>query len=60
MLETGQWRSFAYRLFLDLGLEEATARAPIPIEASDDEGAGGQGSPEEGIPGPWAFGIRGI
>ena len=37
LLKGGRWRSTAYRLFLDLGAEEAAAMAPMLIEASDDE-----------------------
>ena len=50
LLRAGQWRSPAYRLYLDLGVEETKTMAPIPIEASDDEGPGRQENRQEGIP----------
>ena len=38
----GQWRPSAYRLYLDLGVEDTRAMAPVRIEASEDG--------DEGIP----------
>ena len=37
LLRSGQWRSSAYQLFLDLGHEEASAMASVLVEGSDDE-----------------------
>ena len=37
-----QWHSFAYRLFLDLGILDTMA--PIIVKASDDGGAGTEGA----------------
>ena len=34
---SGQWRSSAYQLYLDLGHEESRAMASIMVEAPDDE-----------------------
>ena len=41
LLRAGQWHSSAYRLYLDMGGEEAKAMASVLIEDSDegDEGA---------------------
>ena len=36
-LRSGQWRSSAYQLYLDLGREEASAMASALVEGSDDE-----------------------
>ena len=36
LLRAGQWRSSAYSLFLDLGVEETKAMASILIGASDE------------------------
>ena len=37
LLKAGQWHSSAYRLYLDLGMEENKAMAQVMIEQSDDE-----------------------
>ena len=37
LLRSGQWRSSAYQLYLDLGHEEASAMASVLVEGSDDE-----------------------
>ena len=37
LLRSGQWRSSAYRLYLGLGHEEASALASALVEGSDDE-----------------------
>ena len=37
LLKAGQWHSSAYRLYLDLGMEENRAMAEVMIEQSDDE-----------------------
>ena len=37
LLRSGQWRSSAYQLYLDLGREEANAMASVLVEGSDDE-----------------------
>ena len=37
LLRSGQWRSSAYELYLDLGHEEAGALASALVEGSDDE-----------------------
>ena len=37
LLRSGQWRSSAYQLYLDLGHEEANAMASVLVEGSDDE-----------------------
>ena len=37
LLRSGQWRSSAHQLYLDLGHEEAAAIAPVFVEGSDDE-----------------------
>ena len=37
LLRSGQWRSSAYQLYLDLGHEEARARASVIAEGSGDE-----------------------
>ena len=44
LLKAGQWHSSAYRLYLDLGGEEAKAMASVLIEDSEDG--------DEGIPRP--------
>ena len=36
LLRSGQWRSAAYQLYLDLGREEANAMASVLVEGSDD------------------------
>ena len=50
MLRAGQWRSSAYRLYLDLGEEEAAAMPRILIEASSDGRDETEGPQEEPIP----------
>ena len=42
LLEAGQWRSSAYRLYLDLGREESQEAAAILIEVPDVEPRAGQ------------------
>ena len=37
LLRSGQWRSSAYQLYLDLGHEEASAMASALVDGSDDE-----------------------
>ena len=37
LLRSGQWRSSAYKLYLDLGREEASAMASVLVEGSGDE-----------------------
>ena len=37
LLRLGQWRSSAYKLYLDLGHEESTAMASVLVGSSDDE-----------------------
>ena len=37
LLRSGQWRSSAYQLYLDLGHEEASAVASVLVDGSDDE-----------------------
>ena len=39
LLKAGQWHSSAFRLYLDIGVEETKAMAAATIEASDDEEA---------------------
>ena len=51
LLEAGQWRSSAYRLFLDLGAEEGAAAARVLIESSDAEGPGERALGGKQIPG---------
>ena len=36
LLRPGQWRSYAYQLYLDLGREEASTMASVHVEGSDD------------------------
>ena len=40
LLKTGQWKSSAYRLYLDMGGEKAKATASVLVEDSED-GDGG-------------------
>ena len=40
LLKGGHWRSWAYRVYLDIGQEDAHAVASIRLEASEDQAAG--------------------
>ena len=50
MLRACQWHSSAYRLYLDLGAEEAAAISRFSIEASGDEAAERKGPEGDPIP----------
>ena len=47
LLRAGQWHSSAFRLYLDLGVEEKKAMAAVLIEASDDETQGRRAGGEQ-------------